>query len=424
MHIAFFTNTYYPVVSGVVQSIHSFRNALSQQNHNVFIFAQYAEGYQDKEPFIFRYPAFSLPMQNKYPVAIPVSPRVNWLLPALKLDVIHSHHPFLLGRAAAERADDLGVPLVFTHHTRYRSYSHYVPLSEKLVKTAIEDYLADYMKKCHHIVVPSESIKKILSDTYGITRQITAIPTGLDLSEWEAAKGTAVRKARGWGDDRVLISVGRLAREKNWSTLLKAVAQVMANQSHIRLVLIGDGEERKSLQKLAQELGIAGNVEFTGSLAHEKVIEYLKAADLFCFASASETQGIVTMEAMAAGLPVVAVDATGTRDVVDHDREGLLTDNDSAALARAMERILNDEALQHRYKSAALARAQTLSIEAQTQKLTAVYERAIDDQRGGRRVQVTSPDLIKKKSRRWREVLEDLFDLDVPHLTGSSKGSA
>ena len=84
MHIAFFTNTYFPVVSGVVQSINTFRNTLTAQGHNVFIFAQNADDHHDVEPFVFRYPAFSLPMQQKYPVTIPVSPRVNWLLHALK----------------------------------------------------------------------------------------------------------------------------------------------------------------------------------------------------------------------------------------------------------------------------------------------------------------------------------------------------
>ncbi|RME99269.1 MAG: glycosyltransferase family 4 protein [Chloroflexi bacterium] len=412
MHIAFFTNTYVPVMSGVVQSIRTFRNSLVEQGHNVFIFAQHAEGYKDTEPFVFRYPAISLPMQQKYPVIIPLSPRVDWLMPALKLDVIHSHHPFLLGQAAAAKAADLGVPLVFTYHTRYRAYSHYVPFNQKLVKTAIEDMLAEYMKKCHHIVVPSESIKQILSEVYGIREQMTAIPTGMDLSLWENADGPAVRRSRGWGQDTVLISVGRLAKEKNWPTLIRAAAQVIRHRAGVRLCLIGDGDERRKLEALAAELGVAERVEFTGNIPYRSVIAHLKAADLFCFASESETQGMVTMEAMAAGLPVVAVDATGTRDVVTHGHEGLLTPNHSNALAQAIETVLNDDSARARFAGAALARAQTLSIQAQAKKLVDVYRQAAQDQRAGRYVQITNPDLAAKRSARWLAVLENMFEPD------------
>ena len=119
MHIAHFTNTYHPVTSGVVRSVSSFRQALSDLGHNVFIFAQTDREYKDKEPFVFRYPALQLPLQE-YPLTIPVSNFVDTLLPSLKLDVIHAHHPALLGQVAARKAEALNVPLVFTHHTRYR----------------------------------------------------------------------------------------------------------------------------------------------------------------------------------------------------------------------------------------------------------------------------------------------------------------
>ena len=402
MRIAFYTNTYHPTVSGVVQSIHTFRQALSKLGHNIFIFAQEARKYEDTEPFIFRYPAFELPMQQKYPVTIPISPYIDWALPILKPQVIHSHHPVLLGRAAAVKADELGVPLVFTHHTRYKLYSHYVPLDSKMVENVIDTYLDDYMSKCHHIIVPSESIKKILTAEYGITRQITAVPTGLKLEQYAGIDRQAARQARGWGDDIVLISVGRLAKEKNWDTLLKAVAQVMKKYRRARLILIGDGDERSNLEKLTRTLGIADRVEFTGSISHPEVIAHLKAADLFCFASITETQGLVTMEAMAAGLPVVAVDAPGTSDVVEHEHDGLLTENDSNALAQAIEKMLNNAEMRVRFKEASLKRAQSLSIEAMAQRLIGVYHQAIEDRKAGRRVQVQRPG----KKKRWYEILD------------------
>ncbi|MCB0173261.1 MAG: glycosyltransferase family 4 protein [Anaerolineae bacterium] len=388
MNIAYFTNTYFPVVSGVVQCIHTFRRSLTEQGHNVFVFAQNARDYDDNDPSVFRYPAFSLPTQPNYPITIPFSSRVNGVLPTLNPDVIHTHHPFLLGTTAARHAARLKVPLVFTFHTRYQEYSHYVPLNQKWVKAAIKTYLGNYMQRCHHIIVPSNSIKEQLAEDYGITRQITAIPMGLDRSLWAMADGEVVREARGWGNDTVLISVGRLAKEKNWPTLLKAAAPILKARPNTRLVLIGDGVERHSLEKLAQTLGVADRVEFTGTLDHAQVIAHLKAADLFCFASVTETQGLVTLEAMAAGLPVVAVNATGTRDAVTHEREGLLTDNDASALTQAICRVLDNPALRSRLAGAALKQAQSFDAEEHARKMVSVYHQARQDQRAGRFVQL------------------------------------
>jgi glycosyltransferase involved in cell wall biosynthesis len=287
-----------------------------------------------------------------------------------------------------------------------------VPLSSKLVETAIDQWLDDYMSKCHHIIVPSESVKQVLADEYGITSQITAVPTGLNPSIFERADGKALRKKRGWGNDIVLISVGRLAKEKNQDTLLKAAAQVMKDHANIRLVLIGDGDERKALKKLARELGIADQIEFTGNMPHREVIAHLKGADIFCFASVTETQGLVTMEALAAGLPVVAVDATGTGDVMDHDQEGLLTENDSQALAHALDQVITNEPLRERFKAAACIRAESLSIDAQTKKLVRVYEQAIGDHKAGRLVQVERPKRTKSKRRRWYQAIDDWLEFE------------
>jgi glycosyltransferase involved in cell wall biosynthesis len=291
-------------------------------------------------------------------------------------------------------------------------YSHYVPLSSKLVETAIDQWLDDYMSKCHHIIVPSESVKQILSDEYGITSQITAVPTGLDLSLYDRADGQVVRELKGWGQDIVLVSVGRLAKEKNQETLLKAVARVMKDHTNVRLVLIGDGDERQSLEGLAHKLGIADQVEFTGNMPHQEVIAHLKGADIFCFASITETQGLVTMEALAAGLPVVAVDATGTGDVMDHDQEGLLTDDDSQALAQALDQVITNEPVRERFKAATRIRAESLSMDAQVKKLVGVYEQAIGDHKAGHLVQVERPKPTKSKRKRWYQAIDDWLELE------------
>lgn len=351
-HIAHFTNTYRPFTNGIVRSVSSFRQALTEIGHNVFVFAQHVKDYTDEEPFIFRYPALELPLQA-YPLTIPVSSFVDTLLPALKLDVIHAHHPVLIGQAAAHQAKALHVPLVFTHHTRYQEYSHYVPLPQELVKKVIDRWVGDYMAQCHHIVVPSHSTREMLAERYGIMDRVSVVPTGIDPTVFSGANGRSWRQQQGWQDNIILISVGRLAEEKNWRTLLAAMPPVMDAYPQVKLVILGDGSERDELGNYTRELAIANRIQFTGNVPFAEVPNYLKAADIFCFASITETQGIVTLEAMAAGLPVVAVRGSGTVDVVEDGLESILTDNDSEAIAGALLTLLENKEMQQQFRQAA-----------------------------------------------------------------------
>ena len=405
MHIAHFTNTYHPVTSGVVRSVSTFRQALSKLGHNVFVFAQTDREYEDQEPFVFRYPALQLPLQE-YPLTIPVSNFVDTLLPSLKLDVIHAHHPALLGQVAARKAEAMGIPLIFTHHTRYQEYSHYAfGVPKNLAKQVIQRWIGDYMSQCQHVVVPSESIKAILTETYGVTEGITAVPTGIDVATYQNAEAGNVRQEHGWSeDDTILISLGRLAKEKNWETLITAVAPVIKKHPKVRLVILGEGEEREGLENLAQALGVPGRINLIGTVPFNDVPNYLKAADIFCFASITETQGLVTLEAMAAGLPVVAVDATGTSDAVSDGVEGLLAENESESLTQALLRLIDDEALQAKLAEAAAKKANDFDSEKQAKRLIQVYEEATEAKKAGFHMQTDVQKPIFKLD--WRQLLE------------------
>lgn len=394
MHIANFTNTYLPVISGVVRSVRSFRDELTRRGHNVFIFAQESD-YIDKDPFIFRYLSLTLPLGVDIPAAIPISPFIDRLLPAFKLDVIHTHHPFLLGQTAATKAQELNLPLVFTFHTQYREYTHYIPFPmetvQNFLKNAVDRWLQDFMRRCQHIIIPSESMREILVNEYGLKNNFTVIPTGIDLEAYRTASGEKIRNKRHWEKDTVMISVGRLAPEKNWPLLLHAAALVLKDVPQFRLVLIGDGPDRKSLEDLAKELGIRRQVTFTGPLQFSEIPAYMKAANLFGFASITETQGLATLEAMAAGLPVVAVDASGTRDILKHGQQGYLVENHAEALAAGIKKLLSNPDRMQKFAEAAYKKAQSFNIEQLTEKLLGVYEQAIRDKKKNRFVTVNPP---------------------------------
>jgi 1,2-diacylglycerol 3-alpha-glucosyltransferase len=183
MHIAFFTNTYHPFVSGVVRSIGSFRKTLSDSGHNVFIFAQHVDDYVDIEPFIFRYPSFNISWPTDFHAVIPISSFVDHLIPSLKLDIIHAHHPVVLGKTAANKAAELNIPLVFTFHSQYTEYTHYLPLNQETIQDFIKDLidtrLVEFMEKCHHVVVPSSSMLELLEEIFGLKDRVSVVPTGI-----------------------------------------------------------------------------------------------------------------------------------------------------------------------------------------------------------------------------------------------------
>jgi glycosyltransferase involved in cell wall biosynthesis len=397
MHIAYFTNFYLPVVNGVVRSVQSFREALSAMGHNVFIFAQ-EDNYEDTEPFIFRYPSLHLPLAVDIPAALPVSPFMDQLIPKLKLDVIHTHHPVLLGQTAATKARDLNIPLVFTFHTQYQEYTHYFPFPQEQVqeflKSTVMNWMREYMRKCQHIVIPSESMRSVLVNEYGLVDKFTVIPTGIDITPFKKANGAAIRSQWNVPDDKVIISAGRLAEEKNWVTLLRGFALAQRKQPNIRLVLLGDGPQADALRQLVGELEITDHVTFTGKVPFEEMPAYLKAADIFAFASITETQGLVTLEAMAAGLPVVAVDAAGTKDILENGKQGFLVQNDPEALANGIVQLIENPGIISKFKSTALRTSRVYDNHRLGRKMLKVYEQAIIDKKNEQYVTVQDPAAI------------------------------
>jgi glycosyltransferase involved in cell wall biosynthesis len=359
------------------------------------VFAQ-EDDYEDQEPFIFRYPSLPLPTAADIPAAIPISPNIDWLLAELKLDVIHTHHPVLLGQTAAKKAKKLDLPFIFTFHTKYHEYTHYFPIPQEAVqeflKEAVHDWLQNFMRTCHHIVVPSESMLTSILEDYGLQSQYTVVPTGIDLAPFRAADGTDLRRKLGLENSIVMISVGRLGKEKNWKFLLQGLAQAMSQQPKLRYILVGGGPERRNLEEYSQSLGICDKVTFTGHIPFEQIPTHLKAADFFGFASTTESQGLVTLEALAAGLPVVAVDASGTCDIVEHGAQGLLVEEDTGAFAQAINQMISDQELYQNFIQQTSLRAQQFDISIQAQRLLDVYRQAAEDKQAGRYVQVQELD--------------------------------
>lgn len=383
MRIGIFTNTYKPEINGVVRSISTFRDELERQGHVVYIFAPESPGYadyEDSEPGIFRYPAIRLPVAENYPLAIPVSPHIDWVVPRLKLDIIHSQHPVLLGEEAVNFAKRLNLPLIFTHHTQYEEYAHYIPFNRNIVKTLTREVVRSYLIRNVRIIAPTESMRTQIAEQYPVIRdRLRVLPSPVDLSHFyfDPQKGSDIREKHHLKNTFVFVSVSRLTPEKNVSTLLRAFAQATSGHPDTRLMLVGNGPMRHELETLAQRLQIAERVIFVGAVDYDEVPAYLSAGDVFAFASTTETQGLVTLEAMATGCPVIVVNAPGNRDVARNEENGLVVANAVTELALAMQRIIKDEDLRRQLGEGAQKTAREYSAPPLTKKLVRLYTDAI-----------------------------------------------
>lgn len=389
LEIATFTNVFMPSLNGVAVSVESFRKGLEERGHHSIIFAPSADEAR-KDRFVVRYPAIDLPWQD-YPLAVPVSTFADKVFELARPDVIHAHHPAILGRTALEKSEKHQVPLVFTYHTRYHDYAHYAePLPRERVEDLLTHWLGHYMSYCHHVVVPSRSIEEMLRQRYGIEQNVSVIPTGVDTERFGGVSKREARRRIGRDpEETLLVSAGRLAKEKNFEVLLRAL-NWLPSELNWKLMILGEGDLRPHLETLVEQLQLQDRVELPGGVPFSEMPLYYAAADLFCFPSITETQGLVTLEAMASRLPVAAVEASGTRDVVEDGVQGLLCENEPEALGRAIEHLLSNPELRRRYAEAARSRAQEFTPGRQAEALESVYYQAIENRDRGASIR---PDL-------------------------------
>lgn len=374
VRVGIFTDSYLPRISGVVRSIEASVAELRRQGHHATILAPGYRGYRDTDTDVVRFRSVRAPGVPDFPLAIPVARRLVASMRGRRLDVIHTHTPFLMGVAGRYAARRLGLPLVFTHHTMYAEYVHYVPVvSPRLSREVVTRYTVRYCNGCALVIAPSEAVRRWLH-ARGVTAPVEVLPTaGLELARFSRLNPAWVRPRFGIPpESSLVISVGRLGREKRFDVLLEAFARA-ARGASARLLIVGGGPEANDLAALAAQHGIAGQVIFAGPLDHDRVLDCYAAADVFAFASPTETQGLVVVEAMAAGLPVVAVGDGGVAEVVSDGQTGLLVALDPEALGAAIRRALDDPVLRRRLGQAGREAARGFAIEAITRRLVGLY---------------------------------------------------
>jgi 1,2-diacylglycerol 3-alpha-glucosyltransferase len=378
VRIALFTNNYLPFCGGVTISVETLRRGLESSGHEAWVFGPRLTGAEDASVRVVRYPSIPVATYPEFALAVPYSRRIERLVSALAFDVIHAHHPFLLGPAARRLARRTRRPLIFTYHTRYEKYAHYVPLPLSLVQAAALRISAGFAAQADAVLAPSAVIRDELH-ARGVRAPIAVVPTGVDLERFRPGDREAARRSLGVGEGEPLVLyVGRLDREKSVDRVLAAFERVASTIPAARLVLVGQGTEAARLRRTAASLPVAERIRFLGLRPHDSLAECYQAADVFLFASETETQGLVLAEAAACGLPAVAVDAPGCDEVVRDGHTGILTKGDPAALAEAAIGLLLDPERRRAMARRAREVAESLfDVKLQIDRTMAVYADAV-----------------------------------------------
>ncbi|MBN1869858.1 MAG: glycosyltransferase [Candidatus Omnitrophica bacterium] len=324
MKILMMTNTYAPMVGGIEESIRSFTREFERLGHEVVIVAPECEGAPPDEAGVIRLKAIQKFNHSEFSIALPMSSLLPELMKTFMPDIIHCHHPFWMGDIALRLSSQFRIPLVFTYHTMFEHHMHYLPIQNEGIKRFIIELFTGYANLATQVIVPSESVRAILL-ARGVQAPMTVAPTGVDLEKYSKGDGSVIRKRSGIPSDAVVIGyVGRLALEKNLEFLSRCVAAYLKNEPKSHFLVAGEGPLGDLVKKIFDEQGVGKRLHLAGSLNGQDLVDCYHAMNIFAFASLSETQGIVLVEAMAAGLPVVAIDAPGVREVVKDGYNGRL----------------------------------------------------------------------------------------------------
>ena len=353
MKIALMTNNYKPFMGGVPISIERLAEGLRDLGHSVTVFAPTYQEQQEEEN-VFRYATCMKRFIGGVVLPNPLDYRIEREFKEKDFDIIHVHHPVLIGRTAVYLSKKYNIPLVFTYHTRYEQYLSYVKGINIMERWAVEKegatadfsagclhlikdkfmpaYLNTFLKHCDFVFAPTAGMEQYLAEVCRVSKErLGILPTGLQKHHFQVSKQEADDlRARYGADGKILfLTVSRMSHEKNVVFLLESLSALKRDHGKDFVVLfVGDGPDREYYENMAEELGLSENTFFTGTVPNSEIAPYFRAADAFLFASKTETQGIVVLEAFAGGTPVLAVEASGVSDLVKSGYNGILTPED------------------------------------------------------------------------------------------------
>ncbi|GAF15082.1 glycosyltransferase LafA [Bacillus sp. JCM 19046] len=379
MNIGIFTDTYFPQISGVAASIATLDKELTALGHNVYIFTSTDEAANKANEVgkVFRLPSFKSMFVPERRLAYSGVRTASQLVRKLQIDVVHTHTEFSMGCLGKYLAKKYKLPFIHTYHTMYEDYVHYVARGKLLTPYMVGKLTKWFCRGADLVIAPTEKVKKTLK-RYGVVAQISVVPTGISLKQFKRTNQTtqktnALREKLGFTvNDRIIVSIGRMAEEKNMQALVHAVKQGQAIKKPFQLVLVGDGPERKKLETLTHSLGVTDFVHFVGAVDWKQIQYYYQLSNVFVSASTTEAQGLTYIEAMASGCAVVAKADPSIESIVQHEETGFVFQKDED-LADVLQSIWANPDLLARIQENGNRHVKPLSAETFGRKLERVY---------------------------------------------------
>ena len=396
MRVVLTTESYLPYLSGVTVSVDALARGLRALGHEVLVVAPRpargariepvgSPGPTPRHAWLPSYqPPAVAPPDYRMPLPIP------WVgalreVHAFAPDVIHAHSPFVTGLLARRLARSVGAPLVFTHHTRFTDYAHYLGPLAAPGSRLTDAYLRGFWRACAAIVAPSGDLARMIRERVGADRaaRVHVIPTGVDVAGIRALSAVDPRRGPGWPSGAVVVaSLGRLAPEKSPAHLFDAFALAAASVPDLRLLVVGGGPSEAELRARAALPDLAGLVHMTGTLSRPEALARVAGADLFLFTSRTETQGLVLAEALSAGLPAVAVEGPGVGDSVRDGVDGVVVEAEPPEslvprLASTIAALVVDNARRSEMAGRARADAGRFAVERRVAEVEALYRAVV-----------------------------------------------
>lgn len=374
MKIGIFTDGYLPQLNGVATSVDAWAKGLEKLGHEVYIIAPKYPNYKDRSRAI-RLSSFRVLKQPDIRLAgfLPIKSMLE--ISRINFDIIHGTSGGTISSLGLVVARLKKIPYVFTYYTRWNHFTHYF-LRGKLISPAlVEKASRIFCNRCDCIVVPTLKIKDELI-SFGVKKPIVVISSGVDIDKFKKQKKGFLRKKTGIKNGKILLYVGRLEKEKSVDFLIKAFQFIYAKDKEVNLVLVGDGTMKKSLEQFTEELGVRKNVYFTGLIDSGTMNKVYADAEIFVFASTTETQGMVVLEALSSGLPVVAVDDGVYNGIIKDKMNGALVNNPEQ-FAKACLEILSNAPYGKKLSDSAIKTMKKFSLSSTAQSLEKLYEKLI-----------------------------------------------
>lgn len=390
VNIVYVSDQYWPSVSGVPVSMDSFKENFAEKGHKISLLVpDYPEAEQwdrennSKNIFRFRSRSIFFNKENRM-VCGSEKNKIHDRLRAIKPDVIHVHTEFSLAKVVIKYAKKNNIPVVLTAHTNWEElineYLSFVP--KKIAQLYCRSFLRRIFNKVDRVIAPTALMESRLT-SYAVERPIEVIPTGLVLNKFSESFPdetnlkaneqfeSLVEKVRG---QKTLMYVGRLGKEKNIKFLIDVFYQIQQTNEDVTFVVVGDGPARSELEEYARQLGVMEKIIFTGFVPRERLKDFYSLAYVFMFASKVESQGLVILESMACGTPVVAIGEMGTRALMVRGRGGFMVNDDLDLFIEKVDLLLNNSELYAAKSQEAIEEAKEWGSELMSTKVLSLYE--------------------------------------------------